>query len=254
MTAASSRHFMMALHDISPATWDDYRPFVEEMDARDVRMTWLVVPDFHHRSPTFEDPKFLALLESRLARGDELVLHGFYHCDDGPAPRSAREYFMRRLYTYEGEFYGLDHSSAKARLEEGISLFERQGWPLHGFVAPAWLMSQATRHALSNLPLRYTTDTKGFYHLPHFEHVPVPTLCWSARAKWRRGMSYVVNTLSERRYSKGQALRLGLHPVDMRHDISRRYWLDAVERLQQQGFTSMTKYGWLFAQQQTAQS
>ena len=252
MTAAPSRHFMMALHDISPATWKDYRPFVEDMDARDVRMTWLVVPNFHHRSPTFDDPKFLALLESRLARGDELVLHGFYHCDDGPAPRSAREYFMRRIYTYEGEFYGLDRSAAKARLEDGIALFERQGWPLHGFVAPAWLMSQGTRHALSGLPLRYTTDTRGFYRLPDFSHVPVPTLCWSARSKWRRGMSYVVNTLSERRYRQGQAMRLGFHPVDMRHTISRRYWLNAVDRLQREGFSSITKYDWLSAQHPTA--
>lgn len=248
MTDTSSRHFMMALHDISPATWEDYRPFVEEMDARNVRMTWLVVPDFHHHSATFQNAEFLEVLESRLERGDELALHGFYHCDDAPPPRSIREYFMRRIYTYEGEFYGLDYTSAKARLEEGLALFERQNWPLQGFVAPAWLMSHSTRQALSELPLRYTTDTQGFYHLPDFTHIPVPTLCWSARAKWRRGLSYIVNHLSERRYRKGQALRLGLHPVDMRHDISRRYWLDAVDRLHHEGFTSMTKHGWLLQQ------
>ena len=248
MSVSPSRYFMMALHDISPATWNTYRPFVEEMDAQGVRMTWLVVPNFHRQSPTFSNPECLRLLETRLSRGDELVLHGFYHCDDGPPPRSLRDYAMRRLYTYEGEFYSLDRAHAKARLEQGIELFERQGWPLHGFVAPAWLMSPGTRHALAHLPLRYTTDTTGFYHLPRFEHAPVPTLCWSARARWRRGMSYMVNTLNEKRYRRGNALRLGLHPVDMQHDMSRRYWINAVERLHLEGFESTTKYRWLSAQ------
>lgn len=246
MTASTHRHFMIALHDISPATWEDYRPFVEAIDAMgDIPMTWLVVPDFHHRSPTFEDPAFLDLLARRIERGDELVLHGYYHCDDGPAPRSLREYFMRRLYTYEGEFYGLNFKDAKARLEQGVALFEQQGWPLHGFVAPAWLMSGGTRQALAKLPLRYTTDTRGFYHLPDFTRVDVPTLCWSARSKWRRGMSYVVNHLSARRYRHLPALRLGLHPVDMRHDISRRYWLETVRQLREEGAVPLTKFNWL---------
>lgn len=249
MTTSSQRHFMIALHDISPATWDDYRPFVEAIDAMgDIPMTWLVVPDFHHASPTFEDPAFLALLEQRLNRGDELVLHGYYHCDDGPKPRSLHEYFMRRIYTYEGEFYGLNRKEAKTRLEQGIELFERQGWPLHGFVAPAWLMSAGTRQALSQLPLRYTTDTKGFCCLPDFTRLDVPTLCWSARSRWRRGMSYVVNHMSARRYRTLPAMRLGLHPVDMRHDISRRYWLDTVRQLMDDGARPQTKFGWLSQQ------
>lgn len=242
----AERNFILALHDIAPETWQDYRPFVEAIDTLgSVPMTWLVVPNFHHRSPTFEDPAFQDLLESRLARGDELVLHGYFHCDDGPAPRTPHEYFMRRIYTYEGEFYGLDRSAARQRLEQGIALFERRGWPLHGFVAPAWLMSQGTRDALSALPLRYTTDTAHFYRLPEFEAIDVPTLVWSARSAWRRGMSWMVNEFSRHRYRHRDALRLGLHPVDMRHAISRRYWLDTVTRLLDQGYTPRTKIDWL---------
>jgi hypothetical protein len=36
-------------------------------------------------------------------------------------------------------------------------------------------------------------------------------------------------------------IRLGLNPVGMRHDFSRRYWLVTVERLLEKGRAPMTK-------------
>lgn len=242
----AERSLMLVLHDIAPETWPDYRPFVEAVDALgDVPMTWLVVPDFHHHGSTFEDAAFLRLLESRLARGDELVLHGFYHCDDGPPPRTPRDYFMRRIYTYEGEFYALQRDAARQRLERGVALFEQQGWPLHGFVAPAWLMSHATREVLSELPLRYTSDPGHLYRLPDFKAIDVPSLVWSARSRWRRGMSWVVNETSRYRHRQRDAIRFGLHPADMRHAFSYDYWLKAIERFLCSGYAPRTKIGWL---------
>ena len=88
---------------------------------------------------------------------------------------------MRRIYTWEGEFYALDHAEAKARLAAGIELFRRRGWPLHGFVAPAWLMSAGTRQALGESGLRYTSDPSNLYRLPHLQPIEAPV--WSgARA------------------------------------------------------------------------
>ena len=87
---------------------------------------------------------------------------------------------MRRIYTWEGEFYALDHAEAKTRLAAGIELFRRRGWPLHGFVAPAWLMSAGTRQALGER-LRYTSDPSNLYLLPHLQPIEAPA--WSgARA------------------------------------------------------------------------
>ncbi|MCM2130877.1 DUF2334 domain-containing protein [Larsenimonas rhizosphaerae] len=242
-----SASMLVALHDIAPQTWEDYRPFVETVDRLSVNvpMSWLVVPQFHHGRSTFDDPAFLKLLESRLTRGDELILHGFYHCDDGPRPRTPHEYFMRRIYTYEGEFYGLPAPDARARLEEGIALFERQGWPLKGFVAPAWLMSDGTRHALAQSSLEYTTDPKHIYSLPTFEAHDAPTLVWSARSAWRRKMSYVVNEVAKRRHQQADVLRLGLHPVDMRHKVAFDYWLSAIEQMMDEGRAPLTKHQWL---------
>lgn len=242
----AERAVMMVLHDVAPETWPDYRGFVERVDALgNVLMTWLVVPDFHGRNALERHPQFCSMLEGRLARGDELVLHGCYHADDGPAPRTPREWFMRRVYTHEGEFYALDSGEARRRLAHGIGLFERHGWPLHGFVAPAWLMSEGTRAALRETGLSYTSDPQHFYQLPDFTPIRAPGLVWSARSSWRRGVSWAV---SERQLQASRAaplIRLGLHPVDMRHAFSRDYWLKVLERLLREGREPMTKIDWL---------
>ncbi|PRY66497.1 hypothetical protein B0H98_101488 [Vreelandella songnenensis] len=242
----AEREFALVLHDIAPTTWEDYRAFVEEIDSMgQIPMTWLVVPDFHHRSNTFEDTALLDLLHQRRARGDELALHGFYHCDDAPAPRTPRDYFMRRLYTYEGEFYPLGYDEAFQRLERGAALFRAQGWPLEGFVAPAWLLGEGARHALKTQAFIYTSDPGHLYLLPDYTPIKAPSLVWSARSRWRRGMSWVVNERARRRHRHAPLIRLGLHPVDMRHGLSRRYWLETIRRLLAEGYRPTTKISWL---------
>jgi len=254
-TGSAARSLMLVLHDIAPETWPDYQPFVEAVDKiGGVPMTWLVVPDFHHRNPLHRSPTFCRLLERRLARGDELALHGYYHADDGAPPRSPGAFFMRRIYTHEGEFYGLDHRQALARLEQGLEVFERQAWPVAGFVAPAWLMSEGTRQALRQLPLSYTSDTQHLYRLPDFSAIDAPGLVWSARSAWRRGLSKVISDQREQRWRQAPVIRLGLHPVDMRHGFSRDYWLRTLERLLNDGRVPMTKVGWLATQGLRARS
>lgn len=245
----AERSVLLVLHDVSPESWGDYRDFVSAVDAfADIPMTWLVVPDFHKRNPLEQAPAFCRLLEKRLARGDEMVLHGYYHCDEQPAPRSARDYFMRRIYTREGEFYNLATERAQARLETGIELFRHLEWPLHGFVAPAWLMSQGTREALRQLPLAYTSDVRHFYQLPDFRQIEAPGIVWSAGSAWRRSVSKTVGDVREWQLKQAAMLRLGLHPVDMRHESSRGYWLQLLRRLLEDGRTPMTKIAWLQAQ------
>ncbi|MEX5588862.1 DUF2334 domain-containing protein [Pseudomonas urmiensis] len=242
----SPRSLMLVLHDVAPETWPDYQPFVEAVDQLgDVPMTWLVVPDFHRRNPLSRSPSFCQLLERRLRQGDELALHGYYHADDGPPPRSSRDYFMRRIYTHEGEFYGLDQAQAMQRLQAGLELFNNQGWPVAGFVAPAWLMSEGTRQALRQLPLRYTSTPQHLYRLPEFTAIEAPGLVWSARSAWRRGLSRVVCDWQRRRWHEASTVRLGLHPVDMRHPSSRNYWLNALQTLMAQGRQPLTKSAWL---------
>ncbi|MGE8069055.1 DUF2334 domain-containing protein [Pseudomonas sp. NPDC089569] len=240
---------MLVLHDVAPPTWADYQPFVEAVDALgNVPMTWLVVPDFHGHNDLAAHPAFRHLLGRRIARGDELVLHGYFHCDDQPMTNHPRDWFMRRIYTHEGEFYSLSREAALTRLQAGIDVFRRNDWPLQGFVAPAWLMSEGTRQALRQLPLRYTSDAQHLYRLPDFTQVNAPGLVWSARSAWRRGLSKLVSDRLEQRWRQAPVIRLGIHPVDMRHDFSRNYWLTTLKRLLEEGRVPSTKAAWLARQ------
>lgn len=245
----TERSVLLVLHDVAPETWADYQPFVQAIDALgNIPMTLLVVPDFHKRNAVSADNHFQRVLETRIAHGDELALHGYYHCDDSPPPRTPHDYFMRRIFTWEGEFYALDRDQALARLHAGIELFQRLGWPLYGFIAPAWLMSEGTREALRQLPLHYTSDRQHLYRLPDFSRVEAPGIVWSARSPWRRAVSKIVSNRLEQKFQAASTIRLGLHPVDMRHEFSRTYWLQTLERLMRSGRTPMTKAHWLATQ------
>lgn len=240
---------LLVLHDVAPQTWADYQPFVEAVDALgEVPMTWLVVPDFHRHNDLDAHPGFRRLLTHRVARGDELALHGYFHCDEGPSPGNPRDWFMRRIYTHEGEFYNLSQAAALSCLRAGMEVFHRYRWPLQGFVAPAWLMSDGTRQALRQLPLKYTSDSQHLYHLPDFTAIDAPGLVWSARSAWRRGLSKVLSDQREQHWRHAPVIRLGVHPVDMRHGFSRNYWLQTLKRLLDEGRVPMTKAQWLSLQ------
>ncbi|MBJ7372690.1 MAG: polysaccharide deacetylase family protein [Pseudomonas sp.] len=239
----------LVLHDVAPSTWADYQPFVEAVDALgDVPMTWLVVPDFHRHDALDANPEFRRVLDARVARGDELALHGYYHDDQEPMPNTPRDWFMRRVYTHEGEFYRLSREAALARLHAGLEMFQRYDWPVQGFVAPAWLMSDGTRQALRELPLSYTSDPQHLYRLPDFSAIAAPGLVWSARSAWRRGLSKILSDQREQRWREASVIRLGLHPVDMRHRFSRDYWLHTLQRLLAEGRVPLTKIEWLARQ------
>lgn len=239
----------LVLHDVAPSTWADYQPFVEAVDALgDVPMTWLVVPDFHRQDALDANPAFRRVLDARVARGDELALHGYYHDDQEPMPNTPRDWFMRRVYTHEGEFYRLSREAALARLHAGLEMFQRYDWPVQGFVAPAWLMSNGTRQALRELPLSYTSDPQHLYRLPDFSAIDAPGLVWSARSAWRRGLSKILSDQREQRWREASVIRLGLHPVDMRHRFSRDYWLHTLQRLLAEGRMPLTKIDWLARQ------
>ncbi len=239
----------LVLHDVAPSTWADYQPFVEAVDALgDVPMTWLVVPDFHRHDALDANPAFRRVLDARVARGDELALHGYYHDDQEPLPNNPRDWFMRRVYTHEGEFYRLSREAALARLHAGLDMFQRCDWPVQGFVAPAWLMSDGTRQALRELPLSYTSSPQHLYRLPDFSAIDAPGLVWSARSAWRRGVSKILSDQREQRWREASVIRLGLHPVDMRHRFSRDYWLHTLQRLLAEGRVPLTKIDWLARQ------
>lgn len=243
------RAVSVVLHDVAPATWPACEALLRMIDGcGQVPVTLLVVPDYHHRGTIDTDISFRRAIEARLQRGDELALHGFHHIDDtAAAPRNPLQWLTRRVYTAsEGEFAALNESAATELLARGLACFDALDWPVEGFVAPAWLMSDGTRAALAHSRLKYTSTRTTLYRLPDWRATGHPSLVWSVRAAWRRAASRVVNEVQQRRLSRAPLLRLGLHPADAQHPQAVNYW----QRTLRQALRDrqpMTKAAWLAA-------
>ena len=218
---------VVVLHDVAPTTWAGCQRVLRCVQSvAPLPLTWLVVPRYHG---TPRDPGFEDALDGLLARGDELALHGYTHRDDGRARGLDR--LRRHWYTAgEGEFAALSQTEARSRLLLGMDWFERRGWPLHGFVAPAWLSSPGTWAALDELGFAYGCTVSRIVALPSRHSLRSQSLVYSTRSAWRRVASRAWNAAVARAERAGPLLRFELHPWDADHPPIRRSWMRLLER------------------------
>lgn len=238
----------VSIHDVAPATWDDCVRLHDAIRAvADIPLTWLVVPRFHGslaRSLPME-----AVLTGLLDAGHELALHGYTHLDEVPLAPSMPlgQRFSRSVFTQrEGEFSALDEGEARARIALGRDWFAVRGWPLAGFIAPAWLLGPGAWRALSTaasirenagmaLPFRYTTTFGRFHWLdagqseqsehaePSGQSLWAPSLVYTARNRAGRLLSPRLIDLAQRAQPRAPLMRLSLHPADARHPALMRH-------------------------------
>lgn len=227
---ATSGRLCIVLHDVAPLNLPAcdrvlgaIRAAAQPGPAPPV--TLLAVPCYH-RSPTAwpDDALFDRWLTQAHAQGHELALHGYTHLDDQPL-HGWRDRLLRRWYTAaEGEFAALPVDEARRRLEVGRAWFARQGWPLHGFVAPAWLLGPGARQALQQVPFDYTCTLNLIEAPPARPVVQARSLVYSTRSAWRRSASRLWNGWLARQQRHAPLLRLELHPQDADHPDIRRQW------------------------------
>jgi uncharacterized protein len=221
------RALCVSLHDVAPATWDACRSMlnaIAEVDAA-LPVTLLAIPDYHGLG--YGVPQwYRAWLAARTARGDEIALHGYTHRDEAPAGHTLADRLRRRYYTAgEGEFAALTRTMAMKKIEAGTAWCAAQGVRLHGFVAPAWLMSRGTWEALPAFDFTYTTTLGRFHLLREGRSVNALSLVYSARSRWRRWTSCRWNAALVRALRDAPLVRLGIHPADAGH-------ADLVEHIQ----------------------
>jgi len=244
--AQDSGHAMsVTLHDVAPATQARCAQLIAELEhIAPLTFTLLVVPYYHGRH---SDAAFEQWLHSRQQRGDELALHGLTHTDDGPAPRNWFERVRRHWYTDdEGEFSGLDIAEATRRLKAGRRWFARREWPLRGFVAPAWMLSEGAWRALLRQPFGYTCTRTSLFVLSYgLTDRPVRVLharsiVYSTRAAWRRAVSRPWNALVAHEERRRGWMRFELHPTDVEHRAVREQALRLVAEAVDEGRESLT--------------
>jgi predicted deacetylase len=228
-----NRQVCVVLHDVAPATWPlcaRLLDWLDELGAPPV--TLLVVPDFHARGRVDATPEFVRAIEARLRRGDELALHGYHHRDAAPAPRDPVDWLLRRVLTAgEGEFAALSALQARRKLRDGLDTFAQLGWPVSGFVPPAWLASAGTRGALKDSGLQYTSTHAALIALPDGRRFAAPCLTASPRSSWRRVASRLWLRAAVATTSGVGTVRVGLHPGDVLHDDLMTCWRSVLTHL-----------------------
>ncbi len=234
MRCADRPSLCVSVHDVAPATWPRCARLLAMLDECGAGpVTLLVVPDYHHGGRIDAYPAFVRAIERRLARGDEVALHGYYHEDDAPPPRGPLGWVARRVLTQgEGEFAAIGAADALERLERGAALMAALRWPVRGFVPPAWLLGPGARIALSRMTgtFAYTTTRSGVYRLPGWHYTFSPSLVCSVRSAWRRSMSQALNAATWAAARRARLLRVSLHPVDAAHPDVMARWRAWIER------------------------
>lgn len=233
----------VSIHDVSPYTWKACSRLRDAIRAiAPVPLTLLVVPDYH-RLGASDPPWYRAALDRCLADGDELALHGYSHLDEMPDGPSLASYLLRRVYTTsEGEFAAVDATEASRRIQCGLDWFRARGWPVQGFVAPAWLMSDGAWQALFASRFLYTTTMRRFYVLPDRQGFTSPALVYGARNCVTRSVSRLNSEWLAWRLSRSPLIRFGLHPADADHPGLMRH-LERLIEMTAARRTPMTKAG-----------
>jgi predicted deacetylase len=213
------RALVVSIHDVASLTWRRVERMLAELtDWGVARCSLLVVPNYHRSGPSLGDTTFTEWLHQRAERGDEIVIHGYYHERPRRAGEGARQKLITRVYTAdEGEFYDLDRDQAFRLMQQAQGEFAAEGFHPSGFIAPAWLLGAGAEQAAIDAGFRYTTTLRSVRDFVSGQEFISQSLVYSVRSDWRCAASLFWNRLLFRRLARNPLLRLGLHPPDIEH-------------------------------------
>lgn len=226
MPAERPRTLCISLHDVAPATLADCArtlAFLDDIQLGPVSL--LVIPDFHGTGRVDRDRRFISFIESRILRGDEIVLHGYRHDESAPPGRGLRAWLARRMGTDQrAEFSSLRFDAARTRLLHGLAVLRSAGWQPSGFVAPDWRLSTGTCDALEDLPLRYFSTRDAVILLGSQQWITAPTVTLDVPAAWGRASAWCRMRVLSRLRATNPILRVALYPTDQRDPSFERFW------------------------------
>jgi uncharacterized protein len=219
---------VVSIHDVAPITADETRRWCADADSLGIPVSLLVIPGPWRGASLADEPGYADVLRARVARGDELVMHGWSH-RAGPEGSLPCRLAGRAVARGAAEFGALDETQAADRLMSGRAVLREVGLTADGFTPPGWLASAATDRALSQVGFRYTTSHFGVLDL--------------RSGRMRRGfaLSHRPGGTGERlgaalmvgwaRWSarRGGLVRIALHPDDLARPGLRDATLRAIE-------------------------
>ncbi|MCU0306238.1 MAG: DUF2334 domain-containing protein [Thermoleophilia bacterium] len=226
------RLVLVSLHDVAPGSLDEVAAWRAEVAARTGGpASLLVVPRFHGREPWRPGPG-LTWLRERAAAGDEVVLHGYAHL--GAPGRGERE------------LAGRPDRDVLARVREGREELARAGLAVGGFIAPCYAHPPAADRACREAGMRWWA-TRSALRSPRARRV-LPSVGLGASTPLRRAASPAAARALARALAPVPAVRLDLHPADLRDPRLRHAGLVLLEiLLAEQGRVPATHAGLIAA-------
>jgi uncharacterized protein len=214
----SRRLILASIHDVSPRFESEVDMLTERLRPHvGNRLAMLVVPNHWGEAPIVPRSPFAARLRGWADAGVEMFLHGFYHRGESRCDRRRDQLRARLLTAGEGEFLALGRADAAARIETGTKLLEDIiGRPIAGFVAPAWLYGPGALEALGDAKMPIAEDHLRVWSPANGKVLARgPVITWASRTRLRLASSQAAAAVLRR--APIRALRVGVHPPDVRH-------------------------------------
>lgn len=216
--APDKRRLLLSIHDVGPRSEgavDRLRDHLGRHASPD-RLALLVVPNHWGEAPIRPGSPFASRLREWTDRGAEVFVHGWFHLDTNRHRTPAARFKARYLTAREGEFLGIDRTSARALMRDGRDLIEDiTGRSVAGFIAPAWLYGAGALDALADCGFRLAEDHWKVWS-PATGQVLAesPVLTWASRSRARIASSLAAARLLPLLLQGMPAARVGVHPGD----------------------------------------
>ncbi|MEU1308181.1 polysaccharide deacetylase family protein [Streptomyces cinnamoneus] len=220
--------FVVSVHDVAPWSFAAGRRWLDDLDARGVPATLLLVPGPWRGPRLPQDAALVRWLHDARGRGHELALHGYAHraVPGGPLPRRWVNAVVARGCA---EFCALDERAAHERLTSGLAALASVGIVPEGFTPPGWLASPGSMAALRGLGLEYTTSHLAVHDLRTGRRHRMPALSHRPGGLGEGAGARLMPAAARRWSARGRAFRIALHPADLDRPGLRERALEAVD-------------------------
>jgi uncharacterized protein len=212
------KQLIISFHDLHSGSWECCKRFIQRcQDMGADHMSLLVIPQYHGQPRFTDNAEFVAWLQSLPTEQFDLCLHGYYHQAEEVRGNWFQQLKGNVYTTGEGEFYQLSKTQAREKLAAGLRLFISNQLTVHGFTAPAWLVSPEAKQAIRESGFQYNTLWDGVELPGSNVFIKAPTLVYSSRNAWRRLVSRIWISFFHTFNKHKHILRFAVHPVDFEH-------------------------------------
>jgi predicted deacetylase len=221
MPGSDNRLLLASIHDVGPGFESEVDRLVALLTdtLRCSSFAMLVVPDHWGRHPIRSGTPFANRLRAWSESGIEMFVHGWYHKDTAEH-HGVSALKARYMTAREGEFFGLSHSEAARRMEDGRALVEDIiGRKSSGFIAPAWLYGSGAMEALRESSFDIAEDHMKVWS-PQTGKVLArgPVVTWASRSTARTVSSLAFAALARQVLHPLRTVRVAVHPDDVTKD------------------------------------